>query len=105
MQPWEHRTAANGYPWLPECRRDLSADTAMVPVGREKRAVLESRMKYLRKGETVNGAYYPGLRVILIADDLAGWRYADTLHWERCRAYLHATTGDYRIADYDMRTE
>lgn len=44
-------------------------------------------------GRTPNGQYSPFLKSIFIANDLTGWQYRDTLHWERCRAYLHETTG------------
>jgi hypothetical protein len=89
-EPWEFPTAQNGVRWDDRCRKDLSHITT--PVFRLPRAKLVE-MHPPRMGYTINGIYSPILKSIFIANDLTGWQYKDTLHWERCRAYLHETTG------------
>jgi len=106
-QPWEYRTSMTGYPWVELCRQDLRPLWAeLPPVQRTPRADLVRQYtangRTLKPNETVNGLFNPLTRQIQIASDLVGWRYADTEHWELCRAVLLRATGDYRIADYDV---
>ena len=77
--PWNFNTDQAGNVWPEVCRHDLASETKETPVARDIREHLSGN----------NGLYFSfgaGPGFIIIADDLTGWRYADTLHHERCHA-------------------
>ena len=77
--PWDYPTDKAGNVWPEACRRDLSAETAYVPMARVPREVIGG----------ANGKTFffgtPGDEVINIADDLipGSYAYLDTLQHER----------------------
>jgi len=93
--PWGYGRDQAGNVFPEDCRQDLS--WVQVPVFRQPREKLNeayaARGGMMRRGDSVNGIYIEvgTAAFIMIADDLSGWRYDDTLHHERC----HAIVGDW----------
>jgi hypothetical protein len=91
------RTDAAGYVLPQQCRADVATVTASVLVTALPRAELESRWtalgQTLRPGWTLNGMTQSLGRIpfIFIANDLAGWRLAETIWHEKNHAYCTIT--------------
>lgn len=90
VHPWDLPTDQLGNPWPPECRRDLSVDTAAIPIHFAPRANMNGANGwFMTFGSTDSHGVLTGL--ILIADDLIGVEYADVLHHERSHAVCGLT--------------
>jgi hypothetical protein len=83
------------------CPSDLSS-TADVPVMRLPRVVVEEWATAggitVTATRSINGLYVPALALILIPDDVRGWRLDHVIRWERCRVWLHRNTGSPLMA-------
>ncbi len=94
--PWTYETDQSHYVLPAIGRHDLAAETAMVPVFSIPRSVLDltRTSEQVVQRQTLNGrtVIIQGRPIVIqIADDLAGWRYDDTLHHERAHVICQLT--------------
>lgn len=90
LPPWAVPVDQLGNPWPEECRRDLAAETAYVPIF----SVPRESMGRAPDGRSYDGLTYTfgvrGDELITIADDLYGWRLIYVMHHERCHVVAGA---------------
>ena len=81
--------ANNPYP--NECRQDLAALTAQIPV-----VDVEPDKLARIAGQPVYGVYmnFRGLKFIYLDSNLSGWMRLEILHHERCHAFLDMSGKD-----------
>ena len=85
LNPWDYPRDLVGNVWPAECRRDLQVLTATIKIYPASRANLNgANGLFFSFGDIDDNGVLNG--VILIADDMTGFGFEDTLHHERCHA-------------------
>lgn len=85
LNPWDYPRDLVGNVWPAECRRDLQVLTATIKIHPAPRANLTGvNGLFFSFGNTDGNGVLDGF--ILIADDMTGFSFEDTLHHERCHA-------------------